>query len=153
MITGAVASIIYGEPRLTHGIDLILELDDAGAQKLAALERAFSQEKVPGNLKMIEPVGYLDKLMLEENARLMLTDSGGMQKEAYFVGVPCITLRPETEWLETVETGWNIIAGANSSTITEGYQQAINSPPTSRPDLYGYCTASLEVVRHVVEGF
>jgi UDP-N-acetylglucosamine 2-epimerase len=92
-------------------------------------------------------------LVLEENARLILTDSGGMQKEAYFFGVPCITLRPETEWLETVETGWNVVAGADISAIVEGYQQSINSPPTSRPTLYGDGKASLEVVRHLIEGF
>jgi UDP-N-acetylglucosamine 2-epimerase len=116
------------------------------SKNIAALERAFPQEKVPGNLKMIDPVGYLDMLVLEENARLMLTDSGGMQKEAYFFGVPCITLRPETEWIETVETGWNVVAGADTSAIVEGYQQAINSPPTGRPNLYGDGRASEKIV-------
>jgi UDP-N-acetylglucosamine 2-epimerase len=77
-------------------------------------------EKVPTNVRMIEPIGYLDMLMLEENARLILTDSGGMQKEAYFFGVSCITLRPETEWLETIESGWNVVAGADVSAIVEG---------------------------------
>jgi UDP-GlcNAc3NAcA epimerase len=123
------------------------------SKKIAALERAFPQEKVPGNLKMIAPVGYLDMLVLEENARLILTDSGGMQKEAYFFGVPCITLRPETEWVETVEADWNVVAGADISAIVEGYQKAINSPPTKRPNLYGDGRASLEVVRYIIERF
>jgi UDP-N-acetylglucosamine 2-epimerase len=116
------------------------------SKKIAALESTASQELVPGNVKIIEPVGYLDMLVLEENARLILTDSGGMQKEAYFFGVPCITLRTETEWVETVETGWNVVVGADISAITEGYQQAINSPPTKRPNLYGDGRASEKIV-------
>jgi UDP-N-acetylglucosamine 2-epimerase len=81
-------------------------------KKIAELNKKLELKKVLRNTKMIEPVGYLDMLVLEENARLILTDSGGMQKEAYFFGVPCITLRSETEWLETVEVGWNVVVGA-----------------------------------------
>jgi len=120
------------------------------SKKIAALESEFSQELVPGNIKIIEPVGYLDMLVLEENARLILTDSGGMQKEAYFFGVPCITLRPETEWVETVETGWNVVAGADISAILDGYEKAINSPPTNRPNLYGDGKAALHILKHLV---
>ena len=100
---------------------------------------------------MIEPIGYLDMLVLEENARLILTDSGGMQKEAYFFEVPCITLRPETEWLETVESGWNLVAGADTLTIAEGYQKAVKSPPTDRPNLYGDGKAAEHIVEHVLK--
>jgi UDP-GlcNAc3NAcA epimerase len=113
---------------------------------IAARESAFSQELIPGNLKIIEPVGYLDMLVLEENARLILTDSGGMQKEAYFFGVPCITLRPETEWVEMVETGWNVVAGAEIAAIVDGYHRAIDSPPTNRPSLYGDGRASEKII-------
>jgi UDP-GlcNAc3NAcA epimerase len=87
------------------------------------------------SLRVIDPVGYLDMLALEQHARMLLTDSGGMQKEAYWLGVPCVTLRPETEWVETVAAGWNLLAGADHDAISHAIRHF--HPPAAHPNLYG----------------
>lgn len=74
-------------------------------------------DKLRNNIKLIEPLGFFDFIKLLNHAKVILTDSGGIQKEAYLLKVPCITLRENTEWIETVEDGWNILVGANKETI------------------------------------
>lgn len=94
-------------------------------------------------IKLLEPVSFIDMIVLEKNAFKILTDSGGVQKEAYFYKVPCITLREETEWVETVEDGWNRIVGANYQKIID----AINnfSPGSHQKNHYGEGKASVNL--------
>jgi UDP-N-acetylglucosamine 2-epimerase len=87
------------------------------------------------HIRLIDPLGYLDMVALTAGARLVLTDSGGLQKEAYWLSVPCVTLRDETEWVETTETGWNRLAGADANRIVRAVRSLV--PPDRHPALYG----------------
>jgi UDP-N-acetylglucosamine 2-epimerase len=93
----------------------------------------------------IAPVGYVDMVRLERSARLVLTDSGGVQREAYWLGVPCLTLRDETEWEETVESGWNLLVGAEPAAIERAV--ATFAPAGERPPFYGDEGASGRIAR------
>jgi len=101
--------------------------------------------KLKNKIKVIKPVGYLDMLMLEKNARKILTDSGGVQKEAYIFKVPCITLRETTEWVETVEDGWNLLVGAESEKIV-GMANDFE-PEGEQRDVFGSGDASERIVK------
>jgi len=96
------------------------------------------------NLYLIDPLGYLEMVALVGSARLVLTDSGGLQKEAYWLGVPCLTMRKETEWVETVESGWNVLVGLDRERIVSAVSSFV--PPKARPLLYGDGTAADQCV-------
>src|SRR5262249_19177838 len=85
------------------------------------------------HVQLVEPVGYLDMLALQQYARCVVTDSGGVQKEAYLLGVPCVTLRDETEWPETLVGGWNVLTGSNYEAIVQAVQAPTPQPSSIHP--------------------
>ncbi len=98
------------------------------------LEKNEFLAKLSEKIIVTPPVGYFDMLILERNAEKILTDSGGVQKEAYLLSVPCITLRERTEWVETVKAGWNILVGADKSLILDGVKNF--QPPSKRINIF-----------------
>lgn len=91
----------------------------------------------PSGLRLIPPVSYHDMLLLERQAKLILTDSGGVQKEAFWLGRPCVTLRGETEWVETVDAGWNRIAGTDAEEVVAAARAALGEQPSALGQPYG----------------
>lgn len=102
------------------------------------------------NLKLIGPVSYFDMIELLKNTRIVLTDSGGVQKEAFFFAKPCITLRDETEWVELVDRGFNRLAGAEKEKILNVYHKMKDKKIDFHVDLYGNGQASKNIVTNIV---
>lgn len=104
-----------------------------------------------GGIRIVPPVGYLDMVMLERNSHTIITDSGGVQKEAYFHRVPCITLRDETEWVELVDTGWNQLLPPNRRSLSRRLAAAVRDfrKPAKYPQLYGSGHASELIVKRL----
>ena len=101
------------------------------------------------DLRIIEPASFLEMIALEKNAAVVLTDSGGVQKEAFFYGTPCVILRPETEWVEIVEAGAGILTDADYERIMAAYEQLANKP-IDFPPLYGDGHASEKILEEIV---
>lgn len=102
--------------------------------------------EVSDNIKIIEPAGYLDMLHLIQCSKSVLTDSGGIQKEAYYLETPCITLRKETEWTETVDAGWNTVTNSSKSIILSVAERSDEIRLLPHPDLYGNGNSAAEIV-------
>ncbi len=126
------------EERLSNILSALNALDETVVFPVHPRTRKVidgEERQLRSHVRLIEPLGYFDMVGLSRSARLILTDSGGLQKEAYWLGVPCITLRDETEWVETVNAGWNTLAGSDSDKIIAAVRSL--SPPVLRAPLYG----------------
>lgn len=115
--------------------------------RLHGLEKSIKNT----NIILTGPLGYMDMIVLEKNAKKILTDSGGIQKEAYFFKVPCITLRDSTEWVETVEDGWNMLTGANTQAILKAIRSF--NPRGRQTENYKNGKASENIVRVINRSF
>ncbi len=116
--------------------------------KLNKLEKKFKK------IKLVDPLNYLDMVALEKTSRVIITDSGGVQKEAFFFGKPCITVRNETEWVETVQLGWNKLAGANKDEIINGVESFYAKyPKASNTKPYGNGNAAKKIIKSLCNHF
>lgn len=102
------------------------------------------------NLIFIDPVSYFEMIYLLKNCKVVMTDSGGLQKEAFFFGKQCITMRDETEWVELVEHGFNVIVGANKEKIINEFNNSLSADPQFNMDLYGTGDAANKIVHELV---
>jgi len=121
--------------RILDALAMLDELIVFPMHPRARLALASSDLETGPNVRAIEPVGYLDMLALQRRARMVLTDSGGIQKEAYLLGTPCVTLREETEWPETSANGWNVLAGTDPERIVAAARRA--RPAGEPPRVFG----------------
>ncbi|HBC32303.1 MAG TPA: UDP-N-acetylglucosamine 2-epimerase (non-hydrolyzing) [Clostridiales bacterium] len=138
-------AIFEGLSQVAEEIPVVLPMHP---RTRVALIREGLYETVIRSLIVIPPVGYLDMVMLEKNARLIATDSGGVQKEAYFYRVPCITLRGETEWVELVEAGWNVLVEPfDPEQIAYTVIDCLNHTGDLNVHLYGQGDAAIMITR------
>jgi UDP-GlcNAc3NAcA epimerase len=144
-----LAAIFHGLVRVGRELPVVLPLHP---RTRAALGRMGMEAPPDGGLRVVPPLGYLDMLMLEKNAAVVATDSGGVQKEAFFFGVPCATLRDETEWVELVELGWNrLVRPDDPERIAAAVLGAVGTAGTPAQP-YGDGASAVRIARILFDG-
>jgi UDP-N-acetylglucosamine 2-epimerase len=141
-------SILKGMEKLGEDTPVIFPLHPR-TKKMMEIYHLVGEAK---GVKLINPVSYLDMLKLEKNAKAILTDSGGIQKEAYWFRVPCFTLREETEWVETLRSGWNVLVGTEAEQIAEEVKKRVGGThPSKGRRLFGDGKAGEKIVQILSE--
>ena len=137
----------------TSNLKIVLPLHPRTKEKLNSHldENLLTEINQNKNFKIIPPTGFLDIISLEKNARLIITDSGGLQKEAFFFQKPCVILRDQTEWIEIVENGNALIAGANELKIISSVETLIKKTDYTYPNLYGDGNAANFICKKITE--
>jgi UDP-GlcNAc3NAcA epimerase len=144
-------AIFAGLGQIARDIPVVMPLHP---RTRGALVNSGLLEEAERSLRLIDPVGYLDMIQLERQARLVATDSGGVQKEAFFYEVPCVTLRDQTEWVETVELGLNrLVSPIAAEAVAAGIRQSL--APAKRgplPEVFGGGKAAEAIARELLSG-
>jgi len=140
--TVRLESIFDGFKKIGKEVPILLPLHPRTRKMIETLDL-----KASDSIKIIDPVGYLEMIYLLENCMLIMTDSGGLQKEAFFFKKPCITLRDETEWVELVEHGFNSLAGAETDNIYDAYKAIIQTDLDFNIKLYGDGKAGEKIIK------
>ena len=137
----------------TSNLKIVLPLHPRTKEKLNSHldENLLTELNQNKNFKIIPPTGFLDIISLQKNARLIITDSGGLQKEAFFFQKPCIILREQTEWIEIVENGNAMIAGADEQKIGKCFEQLMKKTNFTYPNLYGDGNAANFICKKITE--
>ena len=138
-----LAAVVEGLAAVAERIPVVWPLHP---RTRAVLERQGGLDRLPASLHVIEPLGYLDMVRLEKDAAVIATDSGGVQKEAFFHRVPCVTLRDETEWTELVDAGWNRLAPPRSGALVRDAVHAAIGTRGAEIDPYGSGDAAVRIV-------
>ena len=138
-----LTTIFNSLDRINNETKVILPLHPRTANKIKHLG-------IKTNVIIIDPVGYLDMTVLTSNAKLILTDSGGLQKEAFFFNKYCITLREETEWVELVENGYNFLTGSDAKKINETFNNIKNKKFSKQHNFYGGGNAAQNITNYLL---
>ncbi|MBI1954647.1 MAG: UDP-N-acetyl glucosamine 2-epimerase, partial [Proteobacteria bacterium] len=139
--------VIYKINELSKKIPIIFAMHPRMKAIIGSLPISYNS-----NFQIIEPLGYQDTILHIQNASCILTDSGGIQKEAYILKTPCVTLRTETEWLETLNNNWNRLVGLDVQKLEEVFYKALNfDRKTSHEHFYGNGTASVRIIEKILD--